>query len=106
MEVGAGRFIRRKNIKRILFRLPFYALFFILPILGMMNCEGWNEGSGTAKSCLIDAPILHSYADIYYLLITMSAFMLLIPLMVYVIFGFFVSEVLGRLVQMYVDREN
>ena len=80
----------------LLKRLPFYALFFIFPVLGMKNCEGWNEGSMTAKSCIIDNSFLHAYADFYYGLLLISSFTLLIPLLIYIAGSVWLAGVLGR----------
>ena len=62
----------------------FFLFGVILPILGMMNCSGWNEGSGTVSKCLISGGFMIGYANFYYGLMLLSAFMFLIPLVVYV----------------------
>ena len=79
-------------VKHLLSRIPFYALFFIFPVLGMMNCDGWNEGSGVVESCVIDIGLLRSYANFYFMFITMSSFMLLLPVLVYILFFIALSE--------------
>lgn len=57
---------------------------FALPILGMMNCSGWNEGSGAVYSCLfLDSGFTRAYANFYYGLLLLSAFALLIPFVIY-----------------------
>lgn len=59
---------------------------FVLPILAMVNCLGWNEGSMSVSGCVVDFPFARAYADVYYGLLLFSAFMLLMPLGVYVAF--------------------
>jgi len=55
----------------------------VLPILGMVNCNGWNEGSMKASACLIENPFLVSYASFYYGWIFLSIFTLGAPLLIY-----------------------
>jgi hypothetical protein len=86
----------RKGFNWLLSRLPFYSLFFIFPVLGMMNCQGWNEGSMSSETCLINSSLLQAYADFYYALILFSSFMLLLPLVVYIVIAIWLSEVFGR----------
>ena len=94
----------KKVFLGFLSRLPFYSLFFVFPVLGMMNCNGWNEGSMTAQKCLIDSSFLHAYADFYYALILFSAFSLLIPLLSYVAIAIALSEILGRKLNSWYDN--
>ena len=86
----------KKGLNWFLSRLPFYSLFFIFPALGMMNCQGWNEGSMTSESCLVNTSFLQAYADFYYALVLFSSFMLLIPLVIYIVIAIWLSEILGR----------
>jgi hypothetical protein len=65
---------------------------FIIPILGMMNCSGWNEGSMTVESCLIDAPLFRDYANLYYNFMLFSALMGGIPIIIYVFLVFLVVK--------------
>ena len=80
----------------LLSRLPFYSLFFVFPVLGMMNCQGWNEGSMESKTCVIDGTIFHVYANFYYGFITFSSFMVFIPLLLYIYACFKASEFFGK----------
>lgn len=57
---------------------------FFAPILGMMNCSGWNEGSMTSSSCLLSSGFMIAYADFYYGLMLFSSFMLLVPVLIYI----------------------
>lgn len=77
-------------------RIPFYFLFFVCPVLGMMNCQGWNSGSMAVKSCVVNIGLLQVYANFYYGLLLMSSFALLIPLIIYVVVGVCLSEIFGR----------
>lgn len=61
-----------------------------------MNCQGWFEGSMTSESCLVDTSFLQAYTDIYYALVLFSSFMLLIPLVIYIVVAIWLSETLGR----------
>ena len=87
----------KKGFSWFLSRLPFYFLFFVCPILGMMNCEGWNEGTMAAKTCLIDTPILHAYANFYYGFIAISSFMIFFPVFMYIAICIWVSDFFGKM---------
>ena len=71
--------------KKRAIRLVFYFIGLVMPILGMMNCKGFNEGSMTVKECFIDNSLLRSYADFYYGWVTISSFMIFIPVIIYII---------------------
>ena len=77
-------------------RLPFYFLFYVLPVLVMGSCEGWNAGNMETQSCAIDLWVVRKYADIYYAFVMFSSFMLALPILAYLIIFFFVSEFFGR----------
>lgn len=77
-------------------RIPFYILFLVCPVLGMMNCQGWNEGSMAVKSCVVNIGLLQVYANFYYALLLISSFALLIPLIIYVAVAVWLSEIFGR----------
>ncbi len=77
-------------------KLVIYFIGFILPILGMMNCQGWNEGSGVVSDCIIDCILFRSYADFYYGLLLISTFMVLIPLGIYSIIVIFLANFLSK----------
>jgi hypothetical protein len=57
----------------------------ILPALAMINCGGWNEGSGKVTSCLIDSPFLREFSESLYGLLLLSAFTLGLPIFVYLL---------------------
>lgn len=44
------------------------------------------------KSCLIDFPITRAYADFYYMFALASAFLLLIPAIIYLFLGVVLTE--------------
>jgi hypothetical protein len=69
--------------KSTIFALAIYFIAFALPIIGMMNCSGWNEGSMAVKSCAVDSPFLRSYANFYYGWLLLSAFMIGAPILAY-----------------------
>lgn len=77
-------------------RGPFYIVFFVFPVLGMMNCQGWNEGSMAVKTCVVNAGFLQAYANFYYALILFSAFFLLIPLIIYIVVAVWLAEKFGK----------
>ncbi|MFT2112748.1 hypothetical protein [Marinomonas sp. 2405UD68-3] len=67
---------------RISFVLYFIA--FVLPVLGVMNCDGWNTASMSVKSCAIDSGVLRGYADLYTALFYFSSFLVFIPILIYI----------------------
>jgi uncharacterized membrane protein len=77
--------------------LAVYFIAFVLPILGMMNCPGWNEGSGV-QSCIIDGNIFREYAELYYGLLLLSAFLMLIPVIIYVGFVIAVTKLISLMI--------
>ena len=91
-----GRSDLKKMLDWLLSRLPFYFVFFILPVLVMSSCEGWNTGTMTTQRCAVDLAIVRSYADGYYTFVTFSSFLLAIPILVYILVLVFVSEILGK----------
>jgi len=66
-------------------KIAFYFIGLVMPVLGMMNCKGFNEGSMTVRECFIDHSLLRSYADFFYGWMTISSFMLFIPIIIYII---------------------
>ena len=74
----------------------FFLFGVILPILGMMNCSGWNEGSGTVASCLIGGGFMAVYANFYYGFMLISAFALLIPLIIYISILIFLHSFISK----------
>jgi hypothetical protein len=66
--------------------IVFFIVLFVgcvLPMIGMLNCSGWNEGSMHSTDCLIDTSWTRAYADWYYGFILFSVFLGLIPVVVY-----------------------
>lgn len=87
----------KKVILWLISRAPFYFLFFVLPIIAMNNCQGWNAGNMASKSCNTDHWIVYEYTDFYYAFVMLSSFALLLPLLFYLLFFIVVSEFLGYL---------
>lgn len=54
----------------------FVVVLFVLPILAMASCEDWNAGSMQSEACIINLPLVRSYADFYYALMLFSSFVL------------------------------
>lgn len=84
---------------KYIIRIVSYSILFVLPYLGMTNCEGWNEGSMEVACCTIDSKILRAYADFYFSFIVLSSFMLLIPVVVYILTGIGITEVIVRITE-------
>ncbi len=55
------------------------------PIVLMGNCSGWNEGSMQVASCTVDFPLAWSLANLLYGVLLLSAFMLGLPILAYVL---------------------
>jgi len=70
--------------KRKVLAFFIYFVGLVLPVLAMLNCSGWDEGSMQVQSCVIDSDFIRAYANFYYALLLFSAFMVLIPLIIYV----------------------
>ncbi len=83
-----------KKSKKI--TLIIYFVAFVLPILGMMNCSGWDEGSMTVSSCIIDGIICRGYANFYYALLLFSSFALLIPVGIYAGIVIFFTKLISK----------
>jgi small-conductance mechanosensitive channel len=66
-------------------RIFTYFCAFILPILSVINCEGWNAGSMSVKSCTIENYVFIEAANLVIGLLFLSSFMLFIPVLVYVL---------------------
>lgn len=66
------------------FTLASYCIAFVLPILGTLNCSGWNEGTMSVKKCLIPGKIFVDYANYVYEWLLISAFLAFIPVVLYV----------------------
>ena len=85
----------KKIFRWFVTRIPFYFLFFILPVLVMLSCEGWNTANVATQRCAIDLPIVRLYADNYFAFVTFSAYLLAIPILIYIVVLIIVSEKLG-----------
>ena len=64
-------------------RIIAYTIAFGVPVLLMMNCTGWNAGSGNVSSCLLDGYIFKEIANFLYTAVYFSAFALLLPILLY-----------------------
>ncbi len=53
------------------------------PVLVVLNCHGWNEGTMAVTGCLVDTPGLREAADTIYAIGLVSAFTLGLPLILY-----------------------
>jgi len=60
------------------------AIFLLGPVAIMGNCSGWNEGSMQVASCVVDVAPLRHLADLLYGWVLLSAFLLGLPILVYV----------------------
>lgn len=80
-------------------RIIFYFVFFALPFLGMLNCEGWNEGSMKVSSCYVDSEFLRFFAELFYGLLLLSAFTLFVPFFVYAGVVIAVTELVVKLLK-------
>ncbi len=76
--------------------LGIYFFAFVLPILGMMNCSGWNEGSMVVESCIIDGTIFRAYADFYYGWLLISAFMAGAPILIFIGIVVFLTKLISK----------
>jgi hypothetical protein len=76
--------------------LSIYFIAFALPILGMMNCSGWDEGSMTVESCMIDGAIFRAYADFYYGWLLISAFMVGAPILLFIGIVVFLTKLITK----------
>lgn len=79
-------------------RIFVYFVGLVLPLLAMLNCEGFNEGSMAVKSCVIDSELVKAYASFYFGWITISSFMLFIPVFFYILFVHLTSKKLAKIV--------
>ncbi len=75
------------------------AIGILLPILAMLNCSGWNEGSGMVKACVIDGPLFRSAANFAYGFVVISVFIGFIPVFLYIAIVFFASMGIARVIR-------
>jgi len=73
------------------------SIIVIVHILLLSNASGWNEGSMSGVSYVV--PLFKDASDTLYALILFSAFLLLIPLVIY---GFFIKS----LVTLFCEKSN
>ena len=66
-------------------RIFIYFCAFVLPILFIINCEGWNAGGMSVKSCTIENYIFIEAANFVIGLLFLSSFMAFIPVLIYII---------------------
>ena len=78
----------------ILFIILFIGL--VLPILGLYNCSGFNSGNMSVQSCIIDNNFSRQYADFYYGLITISSYVLFVPVLFYIGFVVFIANFISK----------
>lgn len=71
--------------KTTVIKIVTYFVGLVMPILGMLNCGGHHEGTMQVSSCIIDCSITRSYANFYWGWVTMSSFMLGIPIIIYIV---------------------
>jgi len=71
------------NLQRRLIVLTFVLTWLLGPLLIMGNCSGWNEGSMTVASCVVDVRLARDLADLLYGVVLISAFFLGIPILAY-----------------------
>ncbi len=79
-----------KNIR--ITRTVVYFMTFGGPILLMMNCSGWDTGSGVVESCILDTSFFRSVAELLYTVVFFSAFALLLPILLYMAFVIGLTE--------------
>ena len=71
----------------------------------MNSCEGWNAGNMETQSCATDFWFIRLYADFYYTFIMFSSFMLLLPVLSYIILCLVLTEILGRKLRKTIDKK-
>ncbi len=81
-------------------RLLLYFLLFVLPFIGTMNCSGWNEESMTVSTCVIESTLFIGYTNFYNAFVSVSAFMMGIPVLVYGATSFLLIELILYLVSL------
>ncbi|MEM6377434.1 MAG: hypothetical protein AAF705_04420 [Bacteroidota bacterium] len=79
-------------------QLLLYFVGLALPILGMLNCSGFNAGNMAVQSCFIDHPLIRDYASFYYGWITVASFMAFIPVVLYIIVVVLSAELISKAV--------
>lgn len=80
-------------------RLIFWSILgaaIVAPIFLMMNCQGFHEGSMQVASCYVNLAPLRYLADLYYALILFSSFMMLLPLVAYLIGAWCIAAIVAN----------
>jgi len=71
-------------------------VLFLGPIAIMGNCSGWNEGSMKVAACTLDSRLLRDLADLLYGVVLISAFILGLPILLYIAIGVAVTMAVNR----------
>lgn len=77
-------------------RLMIYIIGIGFPIFAMWNCSGFNEGSMVVKDCIIDSNLLRNFSSFCYGVVTISSFMMFIPIILYIYIIHNLSKRIGR----------
>ncbi|MGV7960883.1 hypothetical protein QPK13_07115 [Photorhabdus tasmaniensis] len=85
------------NKKNIITFIIFFIIF-ILPVISMMNCHGWNEGSMEVTECSINLWIVREYANFYYDFVLVGAFAMGIPIIIYIVLGITIILIFRNLI--------
>jgi len=99
---GIARFARRIRSREDFTPRQTRTMFLIvgaslaLPALAMLNCGGWNEGSGKVASCAIDTPFLREISEFFYNWLLLSAFTLGLPILVYLLLVLVAAKFVAR----------
>ncbi|WP_020681020.1 hypothetical protein [Marinobacterium rhizophilum] len=73
-----------------------YGVGFLLPMLALFGCDGFNEGSMKVSSCFIGFSAFEDFANAVYGFVLVSAFMLGIPILLYIGAVVLVTEIMAR----------
>ena len=73
-----------KKSRRWYIRLFLWALFFLLPVLVMQNCSGWNEGSMKVLACKVNFPLSKELASLVYAFLLTASFSAGVTLLIYI----------------------
>jgi hypothetical protein len=70
----------------------------IIPVVIMSSCSGWNAGSMQVSSCLVGATWYTNTADALYGFVYVSAFILFIPVIIYMGLLAAIGSLLARVI--------
>ena len=90
-----------KHLKGGIYFLLF--LIFLLPLLSVLNCEGWNAGSMAFKSCTYDTPFLREFGNTVIGWAYVASFMAGIPILIYFAI---VAFPLWKIFRLYVPKKE